>query len=397
MRRMMSQFMLTFLAGVAIFLNNSVWAASESEKAILERIQPIGKVCVAGADCGNNGQVAANSGVSGGDLEGTYNTYCSLCHSSGVAGAPIVGDEAAWQPRIARGLDAIVKTAINGINAMPPKGTCATCSDADIKDLVVYMVEKSGGAVESSSSAPEAAPATSAETASTTTTVAATKPAEAATDNNQAVAQTSYDLEAGKSTYNTYCMVCHATGAAGAPVLGDAAAWAPRIDKGMDVLISSTINGLNGVMPAKGLCMSCTDDDLANAVAYMVEESGGMKSVSAPDNSSATSEPAETAKPVVAEMVNEPAPEPVKAAYEPPPEAIKVYQAHCFTCHDTGAAGAPILKDKAAWAPRIAKGMDTLMNNTVNGLNVMPPKGLCFTCSDAELSAVVEYMVNVSQ
>ena len=76
----------------------------------------------------------------------------------------------------------------------------------------------------------------------------------------------------GQSIYDTKCSSCHATGAAGAPKLGDATAWAPRIEKGMDVLYDSAINGFNG-MPAKGLCFDCSDDELSGAVDHMVENS----------------------------------------------------------------------------------------------------------------------------
>jgi len=68
------------------------------------------------------------------------------------------------------------------------------------------------------------------------------------------------------------------------------------------------------------------------------------------------------------------------------------YQMSCFACHGTGAAGAPILGDAEAWAPRMEKGMDAVMANVVNGVNAMPPKGLCFTCTDEDLAALVGYM-----
>jgi cytochrome c5 len=61
----------------------------------------------------------------------------------GVAGAPKQGDKAAWAPRIATGMDALVASAINGKNIMPPRGACASCSDDDIKAAVQYMVSQS--------------------------------------------------------------------------------------------------------------------------------------------------------------------------------------------------------------------------------------------------------------
>jgi cytochrome c5 len=68
-----------------------------------------------------------------------------------------------------------------------------------------------------------------------------------------------------------------------------------------------------------------------------------------------------------------------------------------MACHGTGAAGAPKTGDAAAWAPRIAAGMESMLANATNGLKAMPPKGLCMACSDAELQGAVEYMVSSSQ
>ena len=77
----------------------------------------------------------------------------------------------------------------------------------------------------------------------------------------------------GKRIYEQTCISCHGMGAAGAPRVGDAAAWAPRIAKGMDALVLSTVNGLPPGMPAKGLCAGCSEADLRAAVTYMVEKS----------------------------------------------------------------------------------------------------------------------------
>jgi cytochrome c5 len=71
----------------------------------------------------------------------------------------------------------------------------------------------------------------------------------------------------------------------------------------------------------------------------------------------------------------------------------KIYQASCQACHAAGVAGAPKLGDKEAWAPRIAKGNDALLLSVKNGLKAMPPKGTCMSCSEDELRAAMEYMV----
>ena len=74
-----------------------------------------------------------------------------------------------------------------------------------------------------------------------------------------------------------------------------------------------------------------------------------------------------------------------------------VYNQFCFACHATGASDAPLFADTEAWAPRIAKGMDTLMASTLNGLGMMPAKGTCMNCSDDELQAAVDYIVETAQ
>ncbi|MBE9538383.1 MAG: cytochrome c5 family protein [Proteobacteria bacterium] len=75
----------------------------------------------------------------------------------------------------------------------------------------------------------------------------------------------------GENVYNTACMACHSTGAAGAPKLGDVAGWADRIVKGNDVLYASALDGIAGTgMMAKGGCMNCSDDETKAAVDYMV-------------------------------------------------------------------------------------------------------------------------------
>lgn len=78
---------------------------------------------------------------------------------------------------------------------------------------------------------------------------------------------------AGQEIYDQYCYSCHNPGMNGAPRLGDTEAWAPRIAQGRSVLLTSTIEGIAPAMPQRGLCLSCSDEDLAAAVDYMVEES----------------------------------------------------------------------------------------------------------------------------
>ena len=107
------------------------------------RTQPDAKVCLQGEDCGSAAVAAAPAAAEKKSPEEIFNTVCSACHSTGAAGAPKVGDTAAWAPRIAQGMDTLHNHALSGFNMMPPKGTCAACSDDDIKGVVDYMVSKS--------------------------------------------------------------------------------------------------------------------------------------------------------------------------------------------------------------------------------------------------------------
>jgi cytochrome c5 len=75
--------------------------------------------------------------------EDVYNTKCFVCHASGVANAPKLGDANAWAPRAEKGADALLQTAKNGINAMPPMGTCMDCNDGELKAAIQYMLDNS--------------------------------------------------------------------------------------------------------------------------------------------------------------------------------------------------------------------------------------------------------------
>lgn len=79
------------------------------------------------------------------DGKAIYSKSCIACHASGAAGAPRLGDKAAWEKRIAKGNDALYASAMNGVpgTAMLPKGTCSACSEEDLKAAVDYMVSQS--------------------------------------------------------------------------------------------------------------------------------------------------------------------------------------------------------------------------------------------------------------
>jgi cytochrome c5 len=68
------------------------------------------------------------------------------------------------------------------------------------------------------------------------------------------------------------------------------------------------------------------------------------------------------------------------------------YKKTCYACHAFGANGAPKTGSEQDWAPRLAKGMATLVKHAEVGFNAMPAKGLCFDCSTEELQSLIEYM-----
>lgn len=81
--------------------------------------------------------------------------------------------------------------------------------------------------------------------------------------------------EPGEDIYNRHCFACHAAGIAGAPKLGDVQAWASRIEKGEEALLAATIAGKPPASPPAGLCATCTEQELRDAIAYIVKRSSG--------------------------------------------------------------------------------------------------------------------------
>lgn len=154
----MKKLFVALAASAAVVLSAATFAASSkdvspyplgerstfSDRAIAERIGPVGSVCVDGEECGGPAAAGADQIASGPRSgEAVYNAACMACHATGAAGAPKTGDVAAWSGRIGKGMDTLVSNAINGINAMPAMGMCMDCSDEEIRASVEYMVEQS--------------------------------------------------------------------------------------------------------------------------------------------------------------------------------------------------------------------------------------------------------------
>jgi cytochrome c5 len=124
---------LAFSASAALAMGSS---PGPDEEAVNVRIQPVARIALAASAP----KTAAGS-RSGEDM---VKAVCGACHTAGVAGAPKIGDKGAWAPRIALGLDGLLKSAIAGKNAMPPKGGAADATEDEIKRAIIVMADQSG-------------------------------------------------------------------------------------------------------------------------------------------------------------------------------------------------------------------------------------------------------------
>ncbi len=111
-----------------------------SSQVVAARLAPVGSVNTNAAAVVPAAAPAAAASSDPG--EALYQRVCQACHATGAAGAPLFGNKEAWQPRIDTGLDALLSSAINGKNAMPPRGTCTDCSDDDLKAAIEYMISQ---------------------------------------------------------------------------------------------------------------------------------------------------------------------------------------------------------------------------------------------------------------
>ncbi len=116
-------------------------APAGSAATVLERTAKFGQVCVEGQACATEEEAPVLLAAAGMSGEEVYTKFCFVCHAQGIAGAPKLGDDAAWAERMDKGMDAIRANTINGINTMPPKGTCMQCSDEELIAAVDYMLE----------------------------------------------------------------------------------------------------------------------------------------------------------------------------------------------------------------------------------------------------------------
>jgi cytochrome c5 len=231
---------------------------SLSPESVAARIKPVADEGFTLKDANAPKQLQAGDAV--------YKATCVACHGTGAAGAPKVGDAGSWSARIAQGYEKLVANAIKGVRAMPAKGGNPDLDDVEVARAVVFMANQSGAKFKE----PEvkAAPAAAAPAADQT----AAAPAAPAPAAAPAAAPAKASADVGKKVFDTACVACHGTGVAGAPKVGDKAAWAPRLAQGQPTLYEHAIKGFqgkSGMMPPKG-GSAASDDEVKAAVDYMV-------------------------------------------------------------------------------------------------------------------------------
>ena len=126
---------IVFVVAMISIANMAKGTKPVDPEAVNLRIAPVAALKIAAP-------VAAGGAARSG--EQIYKGACSACHDAGVAGAPKLGDKGAWAPRLALGLDGLLKSATAGKNAMPPKGG-SDASDKELAGAIVYIANQSGG------------------------------------------------------------------------------------------------------------------------------------------------------------------------------------------------------------------------------------------------------------
>ncbi|MCA8155706.1 c-type cytochrome [Burkholderia contaminans] len=244
-----------------------------SDEQVAARVAPLAKVDVKDANAPRTFKTG----------EEVYKAVCVTCHGTGAAGAPKFGNKDDWAPRISQGFDTLLKTALTGKGAMPPRGGTSPddVSDYEIARAIVYMANNDGANFpEPAAPAANAAPAASGAAAASGATDAASAQIAAAqaaiaaipkAGEAPAAAAATASADAGKALYTSTCQACHAAGVLGAPKFGSKEDWAPRLKDSMDTVYNYALHG-KGAMPPKG-GSNAPDADVKAAVDYMVNAS----------------------------------------------------------------------------------------------------------------------------
>jgi len=166
----------------------------------------------------------------------------------------------------------------------------------------------------------------------------------------------------GKEVVDATCSKCHATGAQGAPKIGDKQAWSKRSSQGLSALTDHALKGIRQ-MPAHGGSPNLTDLEIKRAITHMVNQSGGKWI------------------------------EPISRTTPPAPRTgEEIVKAQCIKCHKDGVRGAPKIGDRDAWIPRLKDGLDSTVRSAMKGHGGMPARGGMADLSDSELRSAVIYL-----
>jgi cytochrome c5 len=124
-----------------------ILAPASAQQSIVENIRPVGQVCLAGGSCTGASTAPASATTAtpapaAFDVAVAYQQNCFACHGTGAAGAHVLGDAEAWSMRVEKGREAMMANVMNGLNAMPARGLCVSCSDDDLNALVDYLISQ---------------------------------------------------------------------------------------------------------------------------------------------------------------------------------------------------------------------------------------------------------------
>jgi cytochrome c5 len=198
----------------------------------------------------------------------------------------------------------------------------------------------------------------------------------------------------GEQVYGQVCKTCHEPGLLNAPKFGDKVLWAKVVAQGQAVAVDHALKGIRA-MPPKGGSADLENVEVERAVVYMANNAGAHWKEPVAPAPAAMTMTASSAAPIATAFA---AVAPVAAAAATPapatkPDGKKIFESTCTVCHGAGIAGAPKFGDRAAWAPRLATGIDTLYKTALAGKGAMPAKGGNTALTDAEVRAGVDYMV----
>ena len=134
----MKKFIPVFIVTLAVVL---FFNGKKYDELVSSRLSSSIAVCLEGQACGQATAIAVTAVGGARSAESIYTSGCAACHDAGIAGAPRMGDKAAWETRQAKGYEMLVNNAYNGINGMPAKGLCADCTKEEIGIAVQYMLD----------------------------------------------------------------------------------------------------------------------------------------------------------------------------------------------------------------------------------------------------------------